>query len=59
MGHLPPDVALFDQGSDVTYTCRLDLLTNRRCKIITRRDNAPQPRISERHNQLDRKRSIL
>ncbi|TIC17595.1 hypothetical protein E3Q12_04456 [Wallemia mellicola] len=34
-GHLPPDVALFDQGSDVTYTCRLDLLTNRRCKIIT------------------------
>ncbi|TIB81833.1 hypothetical protein E3Q06_04442 [Wallemia mellicola] len=27
-GHLPPDVALFDQGSDVTYTCRLDLLTN-------------------------------
>ncbi|TIB82591.1 hypothetical protein E3Q20_04416 [Wallemia mellicola] len=27
-GHLSSDVALFDQGSDVTYTCRLDLLTN-------------------------------
>ncbi|TIB97536.1 hypothetical protein E3Q16_04416 [Wallemia mellicola] len=27
-GHLLPDVSLFDQGSDATYTCRLDLLTN-------------------------------
>ncbi|TIC18108.1 hypothetical protein E3Q13_02200 [Wallemia mellicola] len=28
LGHLTPDVALYDQGSDVTYTCRRDLLTN-------------------------------
>ncbi|TIC30770.1 hypothetical protein E3Q09_04211 [Wallemia mellicola] len=32
----PSDVALFDQGSDVTYTCRLDLLTN------VRRLNTPE-----------------
>ncbi|TIC28442.1 rve-domain-containing protein [Wallemia mellicola] len=28
LGHLTPDVALYDQGSDITYTCRRDLLTN-------------------------------
>ncbi|TIC58546.1 hypothetical protein E3Q03_04256 [Wallemia mellicola] len=27
-GRFPPDTAFFDQGSDVTCTCRLDLLTN-------------------------------
>ncbi|TIB95142.1 hypothetical protein E3Q17_04386 [Wallemia mellicola] len=27
-GRFPPDTTFFDQGSDVTCTCRLDLLTN-------------------------------
>ncbi|TIB98074.1 hypothetical protein E3Q16_04370 [Wallemia mellicola] len=27
-GRFPPDTAFFDQGSDVTCSCRLDLLTN-------------------------------
>lgn len=27
-GQLTSDIALFDQGSDITYTCRQDLLTN-------------------------------
>lgn len=43
---LTPDVSLFDQGSDITYTCRRDLLTNLRQSTALCYFKTPKGRIN-------------